>query len=218
MSKALGWAVFHGPVRKGREERDGQLHTVMEKPIANVNPPGVFAASVACHGTCANSHACEKDIGVCVLARHTCEDEECRELAAAVAPPMLASPMPTTSAASRYTSSTRSACVDRGGSHEPQCATQGKALFTRVAVGFPPPLCTHGVVDRDGWPFKAAACVNDFLSCGTPAQATLESSGAKGMRREGWRSGGVCNGGSCLSHHSSRWQRTTRAGTSQREN
>ena len=142
MSKALGWAVFHGPVRKGREERDGQLHTVMEKPIANVNPPGVFAASVACHGTCANSHACEKDIGVCVLARHTCEDEECRELAAAVAPPMLASPMPTTSAASRYTSSTRSACVDRGGSHEPQCATQGKALFTRV--GFPPPLCTHG--------------------------------------------------------------------------
>ena len=75
MSKALGWAVFHGPVRKGREERDGQLHTLMEKPIANVDPPGVFAASVACHGTCANSHTCEEDIGVCVLARHTCEDD-----------------------------------------------------------------------------------------------------------------------------------------------
>ena len=141
MSKALGWAVFHGPVRKGREERDGQLHTVMEKPIANVNPPGVFAASVACHGTCANSHACEKDIGVCVLARHTCEDEECRELAAAVAPPMLASPMPTTSAASRYTSSTRSACVDRGGSHEPQCATQGK-VFSRAWDFHPLCVCT----------------------------------------------------------------------------
>lgn len=129
MSKALGWAVFHGPVRKGREERDGQLHTLMEKPIANVDPPGVFAASVACHGTCANSHACEEDIGVCVLTRHTCEDDECRELAAAVAPPMLASPMPTTSAASRYTSSTRSACVDqrgRGGSHEPPRPFTGK--------------------------------------------------------------------------------------------
>ena len=57
------------------------------------------------------------------------EDDECRELAAAVAPPMLASPMPTTSAASRYTSSTRSACVDqrgRGGSHEPPRPFTGK--------------------------------------------------------------------------------------------
>ena len=30
---------------------------------------------------------------------------------------------------------------------------------------------------------------------------TLESSGAHGVRREGWRSGGVRDGGSFLSHH-----------------
>ena len=49
------------------------------QPITNVGPPGVFVASVACYSMCANCHAREKDTGVCAVARHTCDDDECRE-------------------------------------------------------------------------------------------------------------------------------------------
>ena len=57
-------------------------------------PPGVFAASVTCHGTCANCQAREKDTSVCALARHTCDDDECQERVAAVAPSTLVSLVP----------------------------------------------------------------------------------------------------------------------------
>ena len=80
---------------------------------------------------------------------------------------------------------TRSGNGTKEAPHRAQWVVQPPTAFTWLTVG---------------WRFKAAACVNDFLSCGTPAQATLESSGAHGVRREGWRPGGVCDGGSCLSH------------------
>ena len=73
----LEWVVFHRIVEKGREVRGGLLRTLVEKRVANVDPPGVFAASVTCHGTCANCQAREKDTSVCAVARHTCVDNEC---------------------------------------------------------------------------------------------------------------------------------------------
>ena len=42
----LEWAVFHGQVGEGRGERGGHLRTLVEQLVANVDPPGVFAASV----------------------------------------------------------------------------------------------------------------------------------------------------------------------------
>ena len=70
----LEWLMFHRIVKKGREVRGGLL---VEKRVANVDPPGVSAASVTCHGTCANCQAREKDASVCAVARHTCDDDEC---------------------------------------------------------------------------------------------------------------------------------------------
>ena len=63
--------MFHRIVKKGRDVRGGLLRTLVEKRVANVDPPGVFAASVSCHGTCANCQAREKDASVCAVARHT---------------------------------------------------------------------------------------------------------------------------------------------------
>ena len=64
----LEWLMFHRIVKKGREVRGGLLRTLVEKRVANVYPPRVFAASVTCHGTCANCQAREKDTSVCAVA------------------------------------------------------------------------------------------------------------------------------------------------------
>ena len=90
----LEWLMFHRIVKKGREVRGGLLRTLVEKRVANVDPPGVSAASVTCHGTCANCQAREKDTSVCAVARHTCDDDECQERVAAVAPSTLVSLVP----------------------------------------------------------------------------------------------------------------------------
>ena len=42
----LEWAVFHGQVGQGRWERGGHLRTLVEQLVANVDPPGVSAASI----------------------------------------------------------------------------------------------------------------------------------------------------------------------------
>ena len=90
----LEWLMFHRIVKKGREVRGGLLRTLVEKRVANVYPPRVFAASVTCHSTCANCQAREKDTSVCAVARHTCDDDECQERVAAVAPSTLVSLVP----------------------------------------------------------------------------------------------------------------------------
>ena len=73
---------------------NAHLGVLFEQRVANVDPPGVFAASVTCHGTCANCQAREKDASVCAVARHTCDDDECQERVAAVAPSTLVSLVP----------------------------------------------------------------------------------------------------------------------------
>ena len=73
-SKALEWVVFQELESEGREDRAAHLCRPFEQLVANSYPPGDFAASVACHSTCANCHSQKKDMGVCVMARHTCKE------------------------------------------------------------------------------------------------------------------------------------------------
>ena len=79
-----------GLVGEDTEVQGRQQRTLLKQGVAYINPPGVFVASIRLHGT-SESDACEKDVGVCAVARHTCVDNECGERVVAVAAPTLAS-------------------------------------------------------------------------------------------------------------------------------
>ena len=85
----LEWAVFHGQVRKGREERGEHLRTLVEQLVANVDPPGVFAASIRLPRHAATMSLVSRRWHTCAVARHTWNDDEHREVVAALAPPTL---------------------------------------------------------------------------------------------------------------------------------
>ena len=66
----LEWVVFQWSVEKGREVRGGLLRTLVEQLVANVDPPGVFAASIRLPRHAATMSLVSRRWHTCVVARH----------------------------------------------------------------------------------------------------------------------------------------------------
>ena len=85
----LEWLMFHRIVKKGREVRGGLLRTLVEQLVANVDPPGVFVASIRLPQHAATMSLVSRRWHTCAVARHTWNDDEHPEIVAALAPPTL---------------------------------------------------------------------------------------------------------------------------------